>query len=89
MARNPVCLPLYNFSKKLSQFQASLLIIAVFEIFSVKNSQRISLLSATQFTVEKSDFERSATTDRNCSFCSTTSNFAQNFAPEKVLLGIK
>ena len=47
--------------------------------------QLISSVSATQFTVEKSDFEWFAMIDRNC-FCSTTSNFAQSFTQKKTLL---
>ena len=41
-----------------------------------------SSLSATQFTVEKSDLISS---DSHC-FCGTTSSFAQHFTPEKAIL---
>ena len=58
-------------------------IVAVFERIAVEYTYRISSLSATQFTVEKSNaVECFAMIDKNC-FCSTTSNFAQNFTPGK------
>ena len=44
-----------------------------------------SSVSAVQFTAEKSEFKCLATTDRKC-FCSTTSNFAQNFTPDILIL---
>ena len=58
------------------------LIVAVFKINFVEYTLRISSLSATQFTVEKSVFERLATTDSNC-FCRAPSNFKRDFTAEK------
>ena len=46
---------------------------------------RMSSVSAVQFTAEKSKFKCLATTDRKC-FCSTTSNLAQNFTPDILIL---
>ena len=44
---------------------------------------RMSSVSAVQFTAEKSEFKCLATTDRKCS---TTSNLAQNFTPDILVL---
>ena len=54
--------------------------VAVIEIISVEYTACISLLSAIQFTVEKSDFEWFAATDRN-GFLGATSNFARFSTP--------
>jgi len=83
MARNPVFLSPHNFWARNESISVEFtsLIVAVFKRISVEYTSWISSLSATQFTVEKSDFRWFATTDRNC-FGSTTSNFAQNFTPK-------
>ena len=39
------------------------MIVSVFNRISMKYTSQISLLSATQFTMKKSDFERFAMTD--------------------------
>ena len=58
-------------------------IVAVFKRIAVEYSYRVSSLSATQFTVEKSNsVERFTMIDKNC-FCSTTSNFARNLTAGK------
>ena len=44
-----------------------------------------SSVSAVQFTAEKSEFKCLETTDRKC-FCSTTSNLAQNFTPDILII---
>ena len=44
-----------------------------------------SVSAAVQFTAEKSEFKCLATTYRKC-FCSTTSNLAQNFTPDILIL---
>ena len=46
---------------------------------------RMFSVSAVQFTAEKSEFKCLVTTDRKC-FCSTTSNLAQNFTPDILIL---
>ena len=50
--------------------------------FYVDHPQSLSLISAVQFTGEKSEFKWLVTMDRKC-FCGTTSNLAQNFTPDK------
>ena len=59
MARNPVQFPSPDIlSKKKNQLQSSLpLIVAVFKRISVEYTTQSSTLSATQFTVQKSDFQ--------------------------------
>ena len=55
---------------------------------SVECVQWIPVLSAIQFTVQKSDFKWFATNDRD-RFCSTTSNIARNFTPRKAILVLR
>ena len=58
MARNSVCLSLTILSQTESiSVEFTSLIVAVFERVSVEYTWRISSLNATQFTVQKSDFE--------------------------------
>ena len=57
--------------------------VAVFERIAAEYTYRISSLSATQFTVEKSNsVEGFAMIDKKL-FSGTTSNFARNFTPGK------
>ena len=67
MACNPVFLLPHTFKPKKSiAVEFTCLIVAVFNRISMEYTSRISLLSATQFTMKKSDFERFAMTDKDC-----------------------
>ena len=61
------------------------LIIAVFERNSVEYTLRIFSLSATQFTLKKSDCKWFAMTDRDC-FCSANYKHCTQFHTGKTIL---
>ena len=62
------------------------LIVAVFKRNSVEYTWRISSLSATRFTIKRSDFERFATTDRNCLKCNFSQTLREISLSEKHIL---
>ena len=57
MARNPVFLSPQNFKqRKTIAVEFTFLMVVVFKRISVEYTKRVSSLSATQFTVGRSDF---------------------------------
>ena len=63
------------------------LIVAVFKRNSVEYTSRISSLSATQFTVKRSDFGWFATTDRDFACSATSVKLREISQSEKHLTG--